>query len=59
MQKSLGMNAIADNFTARDLRNYEAKKRGFISFEAADSLEKRKYKNNSPLKKVAQKTTSF
>ena len=36
------MDAIADTFTARELRNYEAKKHGFISFEAAESFEAKK-----------------
>ena len=36
------MNAIFDNFTESELKNFEAKKRGFISFEAADSFEAKK-----------------
>ena len=33
------MNAIFSTFTAADLRNFAAKKRSFISFESAESLE--------------------
>ena len=32
------MNAAADNFTAADLRKFEAKKHGLLSFEAAESF---------------------
>jgi len=41
------MNAIFDNFTAEELRNFKVKKHGLLSFEVAESLDAQKQRRKN------------